>query len=308
MTIQQMEYLVALDKHRQFVKAADACGVTQSTLSMMVKKLEEELDTIIFDRDTQPIRPTAIGEKIISQAKVILFHTEQLKEITTSERVQASGDVHLAIIPTVATDVIPLIIKNIRKDNPDIHLYAYEMMTCDILEKLAKAELDIAIMATPPKNSSLLEIPLYYEKFYAYVSPLDPLYGKAELNSSDLPLERAWMLKEGNCLRDQIFYFSHGKSGYTANYEAGSIDTLVRIVNANGGFTVIPELHLPFLSDTEKENVRSLVSPDVVREISIVIRRDFVRERILNEVANAVKKSIPEHMIDSGLKKFAIRI
>jgi LysR family hydrogen peroxide-inducible transcriptional activator len=308
MTIQQMEYIVALDKHRQFVKAAKACGVSQSTLSMMIKKLEEELDTIIFDREARPMKPTAAGEKIISQAKVVLFHAEQLKEITISERLQAGGDVHLAIIPTVATDIIPKMIKNMRRDNPKIHLYAYEMMTCDILDKLSKAELDIAIMATPLNNSNFLEIPVYYEKFFAYVSPHDALYENSELLSNSLPLERMWMLTEGNCMRDQVFRLGRAKSNYTAKYEAGSIDTLIRIVDLNGGFTVIPELHLPYLSEEGRKNVRPLVSPEAVREISLVIRKDFVRERILNEVANAVKKSIPEHMIDPGLKKFAIKI
>lgn len=308
MTIQQMEYIVALDKHRQFVKAAKACGVSQSTLSMMIKKLEWELDTIIFDREASPMKPTPIGKKIIAKAKVVLFHAEQLKEITLSEMLSIDGDVHLAIIPTVATDIIPKIIKNMRRDSPKIHIYAYEMMTCDILDKLSDAELDIAIMATPLNNSNFLEIPVYYEKFFAYVSPLDALYEKSELLSNSLPLERMWMLTEGNCMRDQVFRLGRTKSDYTAKYEAGSIDTLIRIVDLNGGFTVIPELHLPYLSEEEQKNVRPLVSPEAVREISLVIRKDFVRERILNEVANAVKKSIPEHMIDPGLKKFAIKI
>lgn len=308
MTIQQMEYLVALDKHRHFVKAAEACGVSQSTLSMMIKKLEEELDTLVFDRNSHPLKPTTAGERVIAQAKVVLFHAAQLKEICVSERLQATGDIHLAIIPTVATDIVPALVKSIRENSPNIHLFAYEMMTCDILEKLSKAEIDMAIMATPLSNPNLLEIPVYYEKFYAYVSPSDPLFAQQELQSDKLPLERMWMLTEGNCLRNQIFHLSHAKSNYTARYEAGSIDTLVRIVDTNGGFTVIPELHLPFLSQEKKKNVRPLVSPEAVREISIVIRKDYVRERLLNEVAEAIKKAIPESMLDPGLRKFAIRI
>lgn len=308
MTIQQMEYIVAVDKYRHFVKAAESCGVSQSTLSTMIKKMEEELDTIIFDRNAHPVRPTAAGEKIIAQARVILYNTEELREMTISERLQSRGDVKLAVIPTVAADVVPLLFKSMQEDSPNIHLHTYEIQICDILEKLSAAELDMAIMSTPLGNDKLLEIPLYYEKLVAYVSPDDPLYRMRELKSGEIPAERLWALQAGNCLRDQVFNFCNDSSGYTARYEAGSIDTLIRIVDTNSGYTVIPELHIPYLSELQQANIRPLVSPEVVREISIVIRRDFVRERILNEVANAVRKAIPDHMVDPGLKKFAIRL
>jgi len=303
-----MEYVVAVDTYRHFVKAAEACGVTQSTLSMMIKKLEEELDTIIFDRDAHPIKPTPAGEKLIAQIKVILYNTEQLKEISMSEKELSSGEIHLAMIPTVASDVVPKLFQEIQMDFPEIHLHAYELQTCDILEKLRKAEIDIAIMATPIGYTGLLEIPLYYEKFLAYVSPTDPLYKKAEITSSDIPCQRLWTLQSGHCLRDQIFRMCKDKSNYTARYEAGNIDTLIRIVDVNGGFSIIPELHAEFLSEEQKKNLRPLVNPDVVREISMVIRKDFVREKLLNAIASSVKKVIPEEMIDSRLKKFAIKL
>jgi len=308
MTIQQMEYIVAVDTYRHFVKAAESCGVSQSTLSMMIKKVEEELDTPIFDRDAHPIRPTVAGEKIIAQMKVVLFNTEQIKEMSASEKALSSGDVHLAMIPTVASDLVPQLFLEMQRDCPEIRLHAYEIQTCDILEKLKKAEIDIAIMATPLNFSGTYEIPLYYEKLVAYVSPSDPLYASQTITSGDIPCKRMWTLKSGNCMRDQIFRMCKESSTYTARYEAGNIDTLVRIVDANGGFTIIPELHLNYLSETQKQNVRDLVDPEVVREISLVIRTDFVRERILNEVASAIKKVIPERMIDSSLKKFSIRL
>lgn len=308
MTLQQMEYVVAVDKYRHFMKAAESCNISQSTLSMMIKKLEDELDMIIFDRNAHPVRPTMAGERIIEQAKVILFNTEQLRELSLSEREAGSGEVRLAIIPTVATDIVPLLFKGMQENNPSIRLLTYEMQTCEIVDKFAKAEIDMAIMATPIGNDNLLEIPLYYEKFYAYVSPSDPLYSQKEIISGEMPVERLWNLAHGNCLREQILNFCDGHSRYTARYEAGSIDTLVRIVDTNGGFTVIPELHIPYLCDVQKVNLRPLVNPDVVREISLVIRRDYVREKIINEIANAVKQAVPERMIDSRLRKFAIKL
>ncbi len=308
MTLQQMEYTVAVDTYRHFVRAAESCGVSQSTLSMMIKKLEDELDTVIFDRDSHPVRPTAAGEKIISQIKVILFNTEQLREISFSEKNVSCGDVHLAMIPTVASDIVPMLFKEMQKESPEIHLHAYELQTCDILEKLRKAEIDIAIMATPVNYNGTYEIPLYYEKFTAYISPADPMYRMKVIPSDKIPCERLWTLKSGHCMRDQIFHLCGDSSQYTARYEAGNIDTLVRIVDTNGGITIIPELHVRYLTESQKANIREITDPEAVREISMVIRKDFVRERILNEVAAAVKKVIPEQMIDPRLKKFAIKL
>jgi len=308
MTIQQMEYVVAVDKYRHFVKAAESCQVSQSTLSMMIKKVEEELDILIFDRDAHPIKPTPAGERIISQMKVVLFNAEQIKEMSLSEKTLSSGDVHLAMIPTVASDLVPELFLEIQKSCPEIKLHAYELQTCDILEKLRKAEIDIAIMATPLNYAGTYEIPLYYEKLAAYVSPSDPLFAKKAIDSGSLPCKRLWTLKSGNCMRDQVFRLCRDVSNYSAKYEAGNIDTLIRIVDTNGGFTVVPELHIKYLTDKQKENLREMVNPEVVREISLVIRKDFVRERILNEIAATIKKIIPENMIDKRLKKYSIKL
>jgi len=306
MTLQQMEYVVALDEHRHFVRAAQACGVSQSTLSTLLRKLEEELDTIIFDRNAHPLKPTQAGEKIISQARVVLYNTRQLREMTLSEREICSGETRIAIIPTVSPYIVPKLFKRLGEDNPLIVPRVFEMQTSEILNRLSRAELDMAIMATPLNKDNILEIPLYYEKLVAYVSPDEDLAAKREISSHNLPSKHLWVLKDGNCLRNQVFNLCGRVSGFNAVFEAGSIDTLVKIVDENGGYTVIPELHVNLLCEHQRINVRPLVDPEPVREISLVIRNDYVREKMLNEVASAVKKIIPEHMIDSGLKKFAI--
>jgi len=307
MTLQQLEYVVALDKCRHFVKAADSCKVSQSTLSTMIRKLEEELDTFIFDRDAHPIKPTPLGEKIISHAKIILYNVEQIQEVASLEKNLLEGEINLGVIPTVAPYLIPPFFEEIQKNSPFVFLNVSEMKTCDLLSKLSKAELDLAIMATPSLQKEFLVIPLYYEKFYAYVSKQDPFYEKKELVSRSLSAERLWTLSEGNCMREQIFKFCN-LSQYSARYETGSIDTLVKIVDRNGGYTIIPELHLNMLSLEQKLNIRPIKEPEVAREISILIRKDFVRERILNEIVNSIKKVIPEEMLDNRLKKFAITL
>ena len=308
MTIQQLEYVLALDKTRHFVRAAELCGVTQPTLSAMVQKLEDEMDCKIFDRSRQPIEPTEIGRQIIKQAQVIIYQVNQLKESVRNEKDTLSGVLNLAIIPTIAPYLLPQFIASFKNQYPDILLKVSEMHTDTIIEKLRIAEIDMAILSTPLDDPKILEVPLYYEKFVAYISPSEPIYERTELSASDMPLDRLWVLEEGHCLRNQVFNFCHQKPHHNSTYEAGSIDTLVKIVDINGGYTVIPELHIELLSEKQKLNLREIVKPEATREISIVIRHDFVREGMLNAVAECVKQIIPIHMLDARLKKFAIKI
>jgi LysR family hydrogen peroxide-inducible transcriptional activator len=308
MTLQQLEYVLALDKTRHFVRAAESCGVTQPTLSAMVQKLEDEMDCKIFDRSLQPIEPTEIGKEIIRKAHKIVYLVNQLKESVQTEKKSLSGSLHLAIIPTIAPYLLPQFIASFKNLYPDIVLKVSELHTDTIVEKLRIAEIDMAILSTPLENPKILEVPLYYEKFVAYISPKEPIYELKELSATDMPLDKLWVLEEGHCLRNQVFNFCNEKPQHNSTYEAGSIDTLVKIVDVNGGYTVIPELHIELLNEKQKLNLREIVNPEATREISVVIRHDFVREGILNAVAECVKQIIPPHMLDARLKKFAIRI
>ena len=308
MTLQQLEYVLALDKTRHFVRAAELCGVTQPTLSAMVQKLEDEMDCKIFDRSRQPIEPTEIGKQIIQQAQVIVYQVNQLKESIRSEKESISGTLNLAIIPTIAPYLLPQFIAAFSKLYPDIALKVSELHTDTILEKLRIAEIDMAILSTPLQDPKILEVPMYYEKFVAYISPMEAIYERTELSATDMPLDKLWVLEEGHCLRNQVFNFCNKKQQHNTIYEAGSIDTLVKIVDVNGGYTIIPELHIELLSENQKLNLREIVNPEATREISVVIRHDFVREGILNAVAECVKQIIPVHMLDARLKKFSIKI
>jgi LysR family hydrogen peroxide-inducible transcriptional activator len=308
MTLQQLEYVLALDKTRHFVRAAESCGVTQPTLSAMIQKLEDEMDCKIFDRSRQPIEPTEIGKQIISQAQVIIYQVNQLKESIQSVKKSLSGSLNLAIIPTIAPYLLPRFISLFKRMYPDIQLKVSELHTDTIVEKLRIAEIDMAILSTPLEDPRILEVPLYYEKFVAYISPVEPIYERTELSANDMPLDRLWVLEEGHCLRNQVFNFCHEKPNHNSIYEAGSIDTLVKIVDLNGGYTIIPELHVELLSEKQKLNLREIIKPEATREISVVIRHDFVREGILNAVAECVKQIIPSHMLDPRLKKYAIKI
>ena len=307
MTLQQLEYVLALDKTRHFVRAAELCGVTQPTLSAMIQKLEDELDCKIFDRSSHPIVPTAVGQKIIKNAITVLHNVTQLRESITDVKESVSGELHIAMIPTVAPYLLPLFIQSFHADFPAVTLRVTEMHTESVISKLQSAEIDMAILATPLQVENVLEVPLYYERFAAYVSSSEPLWGQSEVLSNDLPSNRLWVLAEGHCLRNQVFNFCESKS-HAATYEAGSIDTLVKIVDVNGGYTIIPELHTDLLSDAQKMNLRAIVQPEATREIALVFREDYVREGLINAVADVVKRIIPQHMLDARLKKFAIKL
>ncbi len=308
MTLQQLEYVLALEKTRHFVRAAELSGVTQPTLSAMIQKLEDELDCKIFDRSRNPIEVTEIGLQIIRQAQEIVIQANQLKDTVQLEKELLAGSLNLAIIPTIAPYLLPKFIATFKNAYPEISLKVSEMHTSTIIEKLRLAEIDIAIISTPLENSKIFEVPLYYEKFTAYISPNEPIFNRTELSASDMPLDHLWVLEEGHCLRNQVFNFCNEKPQHITTYEAGSIDTLIKIVDVNGGYTVIPELHIELLNEKQKLNLREIVKPEATREVSVVIRHDFVREGMLNAVAECIKQIIPVHMLDARLKKFAIRL
>ncbi len=307
MTLQQLQYIVAVDEYRHFVRAAESCGVTQSTLSSMIKSLENELDAVIFDRKAHPVIPTAIGEKIIEKARVVLFNAGQLEEITAEEKGVGTGKINMGIIPTVSPYILPGMVKKLG-EYPGLAIRFSESSTEVLVDSLKKAELDMCILSTPLHEDILLEIPLYYEKFYAYVTSGDPLYQFETLEPQVLPGDNLWVLREGHCFRNQIEGFCELAREHSAVYESGSIDTLIRVLDINGGHTIIPQMHLPYLSEAQLKNVRKISSPEPVREISLVIRKDYVRERFLNIISDIIKTIVPVDMLDSRLKKFPVRL
>ena len=308
MNIQQLEYIVAVDRLKHFAKAAAACNVTQPTLSMMIQKLEEELNVEIFDRSKSPVSTTSIGEVLVNQAKVILFNVGQMREIASVNRNSITGALRLSIIPTVAPYLLPKLFTQLMEYLPDLKCRVSEMRTDVIIERLRNAEIDLAILSTPLDIPSLLEIPIYFERFMAYVSPDEELYKKVEITGEDLQMEKLWVLEEGHCFRAQILNICHKENISRQQYEAGSIQNLVKVVDLNGGYTLIPELHLENLSPEQLKNVRRFAGNEPRREISLVFRQDFVRERLLNEMVNCIKNIIPEDMMDERLSKFRVKL
>ncbi|MCQ2218649.1 MAG: LysR substrate-binding domain-containing protein [Paludibacteraceae bacterium] len=307
MTIQQLEYILAIEKHRHFVKAATACGITQSTLSSMIHKLEEELDIVIFDRNSHPIRPTMAGEQILKQAQIVLYHANQLKEFSLNERKRATGKIRLGITPTIAPYLMPKLFKY-TMPMKELKLVVHELYRDRIVEMLKCAELDMAIMSMHQHDNNLLEIPLYKEELWAYVSPHDELYQMESIPFSELPYDKLWALRHEIRFHYEAPDLKNYEENRNATYKTGNMSTLVQIVDENNGFTVIPKLCISHLGETREKNVRKIINPTPTREVSIFVRNDYVQERLVNLIVDGIKGIVPREMIDERLQKYPVRL
>ena len=308
MTLQQLRYIIAIDEYRHFGRAAEACGLTQSTLSLMVKKLEEELDVCLFDRASHPISPTEIGRKVIDKAKVVLYNVGQLVEMTQSEKTLLSGSLRIALISTVAPVLVPGLFRYFGENYPAMSLHTQEMLTDTIKDRLRKAEVDMGIMTGPVGEEDLLEIPLWTEHFYAYVSEKDMAYSLDSIPALSLVGRSVWMMKDGVGCQDITSLPMIGMEGYEHYFEGGRIGTLIQIVNENGGLTIIPETHTNLILYSLQKNLRPIVDPELKRTISLVIRRDYIHEATLNIVVGAIKTIIPGHLLDPVIRQEHIHL
>ena len=254
MTLQQMEYIVAVDKYRHFAKAAESCGIAQSTLSSMIQKLELELDVTIFDRNSHPVNPTAVGGEILTRARKLLFNAAQVRELVAMRKGESIGAVSLGIVSTVAPYLLPKMLKFLSGNYPDIRVHVEEGRLSALVSQLERGDIDVALMATPVGNGELLEIPVYRERLLAYIAPGEPIYRQEVLRVGNLPAESVWMLREGYCPNNGVFPFCERRGSDQAVYEAGSVETLIKIVDENGGYAIIPELHVPLLKESQQRN------------------------------------------------------
>mgnify|MGYP001026034798 CR=1 FL=1 len=302
MTLQQLEYIVALDTHRHFVTAAEHCFVTQPTLTLQIKKLENEMSTTIFDRSKHPIVPTETGKVIISKARQILREANQLKAMVNEEKDSVSGTFRVGVIPTIAPYLVPLFLNDFMAHNPRTKLAIREIESSQIIQELNNDTIDIGLMATPLNEPSLREIPLFHEPFLLYTSMHHPYYMKDEIDVSEISEKGLWLLTEGHCLRNQVLNICDKKNAQSANfnYESGSIETLKNLVKHNMGYTLVPELSVT--NEMADQRIKRFKSPEPVREVSLVVHKSFNKELILEKLRESLMKDIPEHF--SKAKKF----
>lgn len=296
MNFQQLSYILAVDQHRHFAQAAEACHVSQPTLSMMVRRLEEELETQIFDRSRQPVVPTTQGEAIIAQARIILREKQVLTDLVQQAKGKPQGPLAVGIIPTLAPYLVPRFIRDFLQAYPRIQLKLTELRTETIVERLKQGELDAGILVTPLEDAAIHEYHLFYEELFAYTStPTDKEFFLPE----DIDPKQLWLLEEGHCFRSQIMNLCalQRKARSQFAYQAGSIETLKRLVQQQQGVTILPELCVLDITAEERARVKPFAEPVPVRQVSLVTHRPGLKARLTRALADTIQAAVPSHML-----------
>ncbi len=308
MTLQQLKYIIAIDRHRSFARAADELGVTQPTLSSLLQKLENELDVRIFDRSNKSVCPTAIGLKILRQAETAVNEAGRINEIVAEEKGSVAGELRMSVGPTIAPYILPKFIKTYTKKFPQVVLSIDELKSDAMTDALYRGQLDAGMAISGNARDGILEIPLYTEPFWVYIA--ESCWRKLPVFRPDnLEHEQMWIMKESQCLRDSAFSFCKARGIGKRIYEAGSIETLIRIVDENGGFTIIPEMHLPMLSVRQRANVRRIEGDYLSqRRVSLYVRADSIRERMLNSIIESLTGFVPKDMFEPHILKYGIKL
>ena len=302
MTLTQLSYLVAVDTHRHFGRAAAHCFVSQPTLSTQLQKLEEELGVTVFDRSRKPIVPTEIGIQIIEQARLVLRESKRFDDLIAGTSTDVVGTLHLGIIPTLAPYILPMVIPAFTAQYPGVTLAVHELLTEQVLDGLQQDTLDVGLVASHATIHGLEDEPMFIEPFVAYVSAGHRLSKRRLINAPDLSLEDLWLLKEGHCFRDEILQVCGEESqacgvNRSILFESGSLETLQQIVDHVGGMTLLPYLATLYFSDERiEERIRLFTDPVPGREINLVTRRAYLKKHLIDAWKKTLLQSLPEEL------------
>lgn len=298
MTLTQLEYIVSVDTHRHFAQAAEACFVTQPTLSMQIQKLEEELDVKIFDRTKQPVIPTEAGALIIAQARVALRESNRITELVEHQKGTMTGELRIGIIPTLAPYLLPQLFREMRAKYPQLNLIIRETITEEIINELKHNRLDCGLVVTPLNDSAITEDVLFYEELFVYVSRKNALYNKRYVLAADINPNELWLLEEGHCFRSQVLNLCElqKRNDVQFRYETGNIETLKRMVENTEGITILPELAVKEFSKSQLKLVKKLQAPSPAREVSLVTHRDHIKMKHLAILKDQILNIVPKQM------------
>lgn len=298
-SLTQIEYVLAVYKHGHFAKAAEACHITQPTLSMQIQKLEDELGVVIFDRSKKPILLTEAGKNIITQLQTILFEAKKVESlIQSSVANQQKGDLSVGVIPTIAPYLLPRLLPTMEAKYPEIELNLFEMQTESIIKALNNDEIDVGILAIPLKISKIIELPIYFEPFSVLCKKNHELSRLKKIQYSQLKFNDIWLLEEGHCLRHQVIdvcsLTESKKFKRKFKFESGSLETLKNLVNSYGGYTLLPELATNHFGDDSM--LIHFDRPIPARQIGLAYRREHYKNELIESLGEAILQSIPENI------------
>lgn len=294
MNLQQIQYILAVAEFKNFSKAAEKCFITQSTLSTMISRFEDEIGISIFDRKTKPASVTKEGEVIIQQFKLITSEIGNLHEIIDSLKGESTGSLKIGVIPTIAPYILPLFLEEYTRSFPRVNFEISEITTASILKGLKDRELDIGIVSTPLEEENIIEHPLYEEDFVVYDTQLNK-HKPTTVNEIDR--ERLWLLEEGHCLRTQVeiicdFDQKSARPGSNFQYKSGTIDSLMRFVKNNKGLTFLPYLATLDFNASELQKISSLNAPTPARTIGLVVHKHFIKKKLLEQLKRIILQKV----------------
>jgi len=308
-SISQIEYVLALHKTGNFSEAADLCFITQSTLSTMIKKIENQFGYKIFDRKSKPICLTSEGELLIDQFKTINNQYQKLEELVQETKDQMHGTLSIGIIPTVAPFLLSLFLDGLVSNHANIKFTIHEITTNEIISRLKSKDLDIGILSIPIADKDLNQHTLYTEEFFVYDASKKTKLNK-KFKIEEIDLSRLWLLEESHCLTHQIDQICHLKKKRSISnnliYNSGSILSLLELVNINKGLTLLPKLAIRNEKLVNKKLIHQLKSPTPAREIGLVTHPDFVKKRILKVIEKEIKKSV-KPILNNSKKVFIVK-
>ncbi len=313
MTITQLEYVVAVATYKSFVSAAEKCFVTQPTLSMQIQKLEDELGVRIFDRNKHPIAVTELGEMIVAQARTALAECERINELIQEQQKTLKGTFKFAAIPTVAPNILPALLDSYSKKYPAMKLQVKEMETNQVITALHNNEIDAGLVSTPLEEKGIKEYPLFYEPFVGYFADGEKALKKRMITPQDIPLDRIWLLNEGHCMRNQIINLCSDQiqklqAERPYRYESSNVETLRKMVEKNGGMTILPELATLEFTEDQIERIRYFEDVEPVREISLVTSDHFVKMNALQTIMDEILLLVPDKMRVQKKNRKVLRI
>ncbi len=290
MTIVQMEYLLAVVNCGSFSAAARRCFVTQPSLSMQIKSLEEELGVQLLDRSKKPVVATEVGEVVLSNIRQTLMAYNNIREAVADIKGEISGRLRLGVIPTISPYLTHRFVPYFVKHYPKVELEISDMVTSDIVKALRRDEIDIAVVAGGTCGEGIVEHDLFKDRFYLYVSPENRLFNHSNINIEDIDLQELIILSKGNCMRDQVLEFCSAKQNMTSDYSfvSCSIETLMRIVDSTKMMTIIPEIALEYISDESRSRVKVLSGGEGHRVISTAVSSTYVKKSLLEAINESI--------------------
>jgi LysR family hydrogen peroxide-inducible transcriptional activator len=298
MNLRDLKYIVAVAETRHFGRAAARCFVSQPTLSGQIKKLEDHLGVIVFERTNRSVEVTPVGEAIIARARLALEQADAIEQLARAHQDPLAGPLRIGAIPTLSPYLMPLILVPLRRLYPQTRLVLSEEITDSLLARLHHHEIDAALLATPVADPDLTEIPLFDEPFWLAHPRKHPLQDKDEITANDLEQIDLLLLAEGHCLTRQVMEVCHlmdrEQTGEMGDLRAASLETLLQLVGAGFGCTLVPTLAIRGGWMTDSGIIaRRLDLPDAYRRISLVFRRSFPRRPVLDAFAGVIRANLP---------------